>query len=182
MDDAQFDGLVRRLCTSGSRRPVIGAGLAALVALGASAARPDAGAARKKKKKKGKKKKGNTGATTTPAPQCTSCPACQACANGACAPVADGTACGSGGTCIHGGCATQCGAPNYTCPFPASGCALLNGPDAPGTCFQVPTNVCGAPQCGSHADCPTGSVCAGFGDCPPDPNTPRFICVKVLGG
>ncbi|MFT4038721.1 MAG: NHL repeat-containing protein [Thermomicrobiales bacterium] len=89
MDDTVFDHLTRALVT---RRAGLGLGLGALAGL--------AGFADAKKKKKKPKKNKNKNKTCEKG-----CGECSACQNGACQPVADGAACGSGDTCQAGVCA-----------------------------------------------------------------------------
>jgi hypothetical protein len=151
MDDSRFDELARRLSDDGPRRPLLGAGLTALAALGTGLAwSSDADAKKKKKKKKKscKKKK---------------CSECQTCSKGKCVAAADGTAC-TGGTCTGGVCRSV---PVPVCPS-AQVCELSE------TCCQegITTAPSGVTYCGEFQDeicsCPAGDdFCAGteFSQC-----------------
>ena len=83
MDDSRFDALVRRLSDGAPRRPLLGAGLTALAALGTGLAWSGDAEAKKKKKKKKKKGGGKKKSTTTTKAPIT-CPAGQYSCNGGC--------------------------------------------------------------------------------------------------
>ena len=94
MDDSRFDALARRLSDARPRRPLLGAGLTALAALGTGLTWSSEADAKKKKKKK-KKKSGSTTPPPTTRPPVT-------CLNGQ--PLCDGKCCPTGQSCNNGAC------------------------------------------------------------------------------
>jgi hypothetical protein len=144
VDDSRFDELARGLSDGRPRRPLLGAGLTALAALGTGLAwSSDADAKKKKKKKKSCKKK--------------KCGVCQTCSKGKCLAAADGTAC-TGGTCTGGVCRTV---PVNVCPS-AQVCELSE------TCCKegINTAASGVAFCGESqqeiCSCPAGDdFCGG---------------------
>ncbi len=163
MDGSRFDAVVRLLGSEGSRRPLLGAGLAALAASGLSVAQPSdsEGKGKGKKKKKKKKCKGNTkkcGKKCIPADQCCSsadcgnggqctsgkcsCPVGQKSCKGGCIPQSACCAtsdCGSAQTCVNGAC---------TCPPDTKACGT--------EC--LPPIVCCSLACPGDQTCENG-VC-----------------------
>lgn len=164
VDGSRFDALARQLGRGASRRPLLGAGLAALTAAGLNIAQTiDSEGKGKGKKKKKKKCKGNTkkcGQKCIPADQCCtsadcgnggqcasgtcSCPAGQKSCNGGCIPQAaccTTSDCGSIQTCVNGTCA---------CPPETKAC----GPEC------LPPTVCCSQACPGSQTCDNGTcVC-----------------------
>jgi hypothetical protein len=106
MDDSRFDELVRRLSDGTPRRPLLGAGLTALAALGTGLAWAGEAEAKKKKKKKKKKKGGTTTLPPTTKPPLT-CPTGQFACNGECIPednCCGDSECAVGQRCTNGFC------------------------------------------------------------------------------
>ncbi len=169
MDAARFDALVRSLDFHAPRRAAlgaIGAGLAALLAIGG-----DEDAEAKKKKCKGKKKK--CGKKCIPKSKCCKSSECgpdQTCQNGRCTCPGEFFACGD--TCVTGGeccVASDCG-PIYEC---ADGfCLCLESDDIP----CLPEECCQAGEVCAITEesvtcqdggCPTTDICS-------DPDV--FLC------
>jgi hypothetical protein len=156
MDDSRFDALARRLSDGAPRRPLLGAGLTALAALGTGLAwSGDADARKKKKKKKKKRKKGggnNNSTTTTKAP--VTCPAGERPCNGGCIPdenCCSSSECSSGQQCALGVCL----------------CAAANTISCGESCCNSLTEVCQLDSAGmatcQAGTCQAGDLCAGNG-------------------
>lgn len=168
MDGSRFDALARVLGGGGPRRPLLGAGLATLVAAGLSVSEPldSEGRGKGKGKGKGNKKKckGKTkkcGKKCIPADQCCSsadcgnggqcsggvcsCPANQKSCNGQCIPQSaccTASDCGSAQTCRNGVC---------TCEPDTKACGL--------EC--LPPTVCCSRACPGEQTCDNGEcLCA----------------------
>lgn len=145
MESDRFDALATRLADRLSRRR----SLALLAALGATATLAVDTEGKRKKRKRKKPK-------TTP-PCGGGCGVCKTCSGNTCAPVANGTACGSG-TCVNGTC--------ITC---TNGQVLID-------------NVCARPCTTTQADCLDESFCVNLAADSPDPQPdPRKICILAEG-
>ncbi|MCA9880203.1 MAG: hypothetical protein KC442_20555 [Thermomicrobiales bacterium] len=154
MDDSRFDDLVRRLGDSRPRRPLLGAGLTALAALGTGLAWSSEADARKKKKKKKKscKKK--------------KCGECQTCSKGKCLAAADGSAC-TGGACAGGTCRPpQTCSPAQVCTLSETCCTagITNTPGDPTYCGQNQQEICSCPAGDRFCSGSAGSQCCLSGD------------------
>lgn len=108
MNPATFDRNVRALSTPLTRRGMLGLLAAGALTIAGLDVSLETAAGRKKRRKKGKKKKKKPVSTSTTCPP--TCPECQACSNGACQPLADGTACSGAKVCEGGACVPlRCG-------------------------------------------------------------------------
>lgn len=171
MDDSRFDDLVRRLSESGARRPLLGAGLTALAALGTSLAwSGEADAKKKKKKKKKKGKKGKKGGTTTQQPTTqppVTCPTGQKTCNGGCIP--DEKCCTS----------AEC-APGQQCTQGVCFCTASNKIKCGEQCCDKATEICkndlGIATC-LGGTCPATTFCeSGV------PDHPQYYCANSASG
>lgn len=172
MESDHFDALAARLAQGMSRRRSLGV-FGAVGTAWAMAADTEAGKRKKRKNKKRKNPK-PTSTSTTPAPQCPRCEECEDCLNGSCQPKADGTACGSGSICVHGGCGVPCTFGGTSCP-PDSGLVCPEISAGPRVC--VYGDYCDAPICTDQDHCPSGSICI-YAPC----GTPTmdFRCAQVV--
>lgn len=199
VDGSRFDEVVRLLGSGGSRRPLLGAGLAALTAAGLSVAQPyDSEGKGKKGKKKKKKCKRNTkkcGKKCIPADQCCtsadcgnggqctggkcSCPTGQKSCNGgcisqsACCTTSD---CGSAQTCVSGAC---------TCPLETKVCGTECLPPEVCCSLKCPgeqTCVDGFCECESFLErpCPDGSCVSGIDCCDDSQCSAGRTCVDGI--
>ena len=142
MDGDHFDAWTRRRLGLAT-----GSSIAAL--LGALALR-ETGAKKKKRKRKKRCKK--------------PCGSCQTCKKGRCKRKPAGSACAIIGECLlNRTCARRC-TNSLDC---LSGCVCSTPANAEGDRYCVVEDFGGGtlPECGSTADCPTGSHCQSFG-CP----------------
>lgn len=164
MDDSRFDALARRLSDSRPRRPLLGAGLTALAAMGTGLAWSGEADAKKKKKKKKKKKGNTTPPPTTKPPE--RCPNGQKLCNGRCIDVEDCCVsgdCASGQVCTNGFC--SCSANEITC-------GNLCCDKASQTC----ENDAGVVTCRAGT-CPSTNFCASGG-----PGTRQYLCANSTSG
>lgn len=166
MDDARFDELARRLSDSRPRRPLLGAGLTALAALGTGVAWSSEADARKKKKKKKKKKGGKTTPPPTTKPPMT-CPTGKKLCKGGCIPEGDccsTTECATGQTCTSGKCV----------------CDGSNKINCGSLCCDKATQVCendlGITTCRAGS-CPATTFCASGVD-----GHPQYFCANSPSG
>lgn len=158
MDADRFDQVARALFHGMSRRTALSLALATIVTnLG-----PAEGDARRRRNRKKRRQQQQ---------QCGSCGVCESCQQGACRPVANGTACGDCQTCQGGQCASTCQG-GQVCQQGTCACAA-GSKNCQGTC--IPNDQC----CGT---CPQNQVCCtNVGECKDVRNDSAFCGLCTNG-
>ena len=183
MDADRFDEVARALIHGTSRRAALSLALATIVtSLG-----PAEGDARRRRNRKKRRQQQQ---------QCGSCGVCESCQQGACRPVANGTACGDCQTCQDGQCASSCLSGQVcqqgscACPAGSKSCqsACIPNDQCCGACPQDQVCCSNVGECKdvrndpafcglcTNGQCPAGAVCAN-GKCGQTCSTVGDVCV-----